>query len=129
MNHSTTLSLYHPLHPPHPYIVCSVVFQSVPYLLFPRDIFVCIEEDEVTFFYITYSLHVFGGLFEPFCNKRVNSIATFNFQFKHNALNGAAIAVGQGFGNEQIGSSTSQAILAVNVPATIHYALEEGLQQ
>lgn len=83
----------------------------------------------MTFFYITYSLHVFGGLFEPFCNKRVNSITTLNFQFKYNALNGTTIAVGQRFGDEQIGSPTSQAIFPVNISATIHYALEEGLQQ
>lgn len=129
MHHFTTLLLYHPLHPPHHYIVCPVVLQSVPYLLFPRYIFVCIEEDEVPLFYIAYSLHVFGGLFESFCDKRFSGIATLNFQFKHNALNGAAIAVGQWFGDEQVGSSTAQAILPVNVAATIHYALEEGLQQ
>ena len=67
-------------------------------------------------------VHVFPGLLESFFDDGLQGTA-FDLQFKHHTLYGAAVAIGQGLPDEQVGALASQAVLTVDVAAPVAQAV------
>ena len=75
----------------------------VPDALVPRLLFRAVEDDEVPLVYRPDKIHIIRCLLQAFLYSPLKAVA-LDFQFEHNALNGPAVAICQGFSDKQIGA-------------------------
>ena len=100
----------------------------MPDALLPGLVARAVEDDEVSLVDRAHQIHIGGGLLQPLDDGRLQ-VAPQNLQLQHHTLHRAGEAALEQLADEQVGASSPQAVLAVDVAPAVDHALQEGLQQ